>query len=43
MQTTVALAAAPFTDGDHAFMFTEVELDDPRSDEVLVRIVATGL
>lgn len=39
MKTTVALIAekgAPFT-------MTEVELDEPRSDEVLVRIVATGL
>ena len=43
MQTTVALAAAPFTATDHEFTFTEVELDDPRPDEVLVRIVATGL
>ncbi|PWN03514.1 NAD(P)-dependent alcohol dehydrogenase [Nocardioides silvaticus] len=43
MQTTVALAAAPFTDGSHEFTFTEVELDDPRPDEVLVRVVATGL
>lgn len=43
MQTTVALATAPFTGTDHEFVFTEVELDDPRPDEVLVRIVATGL
>lgn len=43
MQTTVALATAPFTGTDHEFVFTEVEIDDPRPDEVLVRIVATGL
>jgi aryl-alcohol dehydrogenase len=43
MQTTVALAAAPFTATDHEFTFVDVELDDPRPDEVLVRIVATGL
>jgi aryl-alcohol dehydrogenase len=43
MQTTVALAAAPFTATDHEFAFAEVELDDPRPDEVLVRVVATGL
>jgi len=43
MQTTVALARAPFTPGSHEFEFAEVELDDPRSDEVLVRVVATGL
>ena len=43
MQTTVALAGAPFTPESHEFVFTDVELDDPRPDEVLVRIVATGL
>ncbi|WP_322936594.1 NAD(P)-dependent alcohol dehydrogenase [Nocardioides bizhenqiangii] len=45
MQTTVALASAPFTPGSHeyGFEFTEVEIDDPRPDEVLVRVVATGL
>ncbi|WP_183096335.1 NAD(P)-dependent alcohol dehydrogenase [Nocardioides stalactiti] len=43
MQTTVALAAGPFTATEHEFVFTEVELDDPRPDEVLVRVVATGL
>jgi aryl-alcohol dehydrogenase len=39
MQTTVALVEAPGQD----FTLSEVELDDPRPDEVLVRIVATGL
>lgn len=43
MQTTVVLAEAPFTGSDHEFVFTEVALDDPRPDEVLVRVVATGL
>jgi aryl-alcohol dehydrogenase len=43
MQTTVLLAAGPFTETDHAFTFAEVEIDDPRPDEVLVRVVATGL
>src|SRR5918997_7201428 len=43
MQTTVVLAEAPFTESDHHFAFTEVEIDDPRPDEVLVRVVATGL
>ena len=43
MQTTVVLAEAPFTESDHEFRFTEVEIDDPRPDEVLVRVVATGL
>ena len=43
MQTTVLLATEPFTETEHAFTFTEVEIDDPRPDEVLVRVVATGL
>lgn len=43
MQTTVALATAPFAGDDREFTFAEVELDDPRPDEVLVRVVATGL
>lgn len=43
MQTTVLLATAPFTQTDHEFAFAEVEIDDPRPDEVLVRVVATGL
>ncbi|MEZ0581063.1 NAD(P)-dependent alcohol dehydrogenase [Nocardioides sp. MH1] len=43
MQTTVLLAAAPFADGEPAFTFADVEIDDPRDDEVLVRVVATGL
>ncbi|WP_246159366.1 NAD(P)-dependent alcohol dehydrogenase [Nocardioides antri] len=43
MQTTVLLAEAPFTGADHPFTLTEVELDDPRPDEVLVRVIATGL
>ena len=43
MQTTVVLAEAPFTESHHEFVFTEVEIDDPRPDEVLVRVVATGL
>ncbi|WP_245993901.1 NAD(P)-dependent alcohol dehydrogenase [Nocardioides immobilis] len=43
MQTTVLLAEAPFTGADHPFTFADVEIDDPRPDEVLVRVVATGL
>jgi aryl-alcohol dehydrogenase len=43
MQTTAVLAEAPFTDSAHEFRFTDVEIDDPRPDEVLVRVVATGL
>jgi aryl-alcohol dehydrogenase len=39
MRTTVAIVNAPGED----FTFEEVELDGPRDDEVLVRIVATGL
>ncbi len=39
MQTTVALVEAPGKD----FQLVDVELDDPREGEVLVRIVATGL
>lgn len=39
MRTTVALVEAPGGD----FGFDEVELDGPRADEVLVRIVAAGL
>ena len=42
MMTTVALAEAPFTDGAE-FTLAEVELDEPRADEVLVRVVAAGL
>lgn len=39
MQTTVALIEEPGGD----FTFADVELDEPRADEILVRIVATGL
>ena len=39
MRTTVAIVNAPGQD----FELVEVELDGPRADEVLVRIVATGL
>jgi aryl-alcohol dehydrogenase len=39
MRTTVAIVNAPGQD----FKFEEVDLDGPRADEVLVRIVATGL
>lgn len=39
MQTTVALVEAPGQD----FQLVDVELDEPREGEVLVRIVATGL
>jgi aryl-alcohol dehydrogenase len=39
MKTTVALVESPGAD----FTLAEVELDGPRDDEVLVRIVATGL
>lgn len=39
MRTTVALVEVPGGD----FTFAEVELEEPRDDEVLVRIVATGL
>ena len=39
MRTTAAIV----TEQGGAFELTEVELDDPRDDEVLVRIVATGL
>lgn len=39
MRTTVLLVEEPGGD----FTFAEVELDEPRDDEVLVRIVATGL
>lgn len=39
MQTTVALVEAPGKD----FQLVDVELDDPREGEVLVRIVAAGL
>ncbi|TYL44922.1 NAD(P)-dependent alcohol dehydrogenase [Nocardioides sp. BGMRC 2183] len=39
MKTTVALITEPGGD----FELTEVELEEPRVDEVLVRIVATGL
>ena len=43
MQTTAVLAEAPFTDSGRDFTFADVESDDPRPDEVLVRVVATGL
>lgn len=43
MRTTVALVEGPFTEGSRDFTFAEVELDEPRADEVLVRVVATGL
>lgn len=39
MQTTVAIVNEPGQD----FTFEEVEIDGPRADEVLVRIVASGL
>lgn len=39
MRTTVAVVNAPGQD----FTFEEVELEGPRADEVLVRVVATGL
>ena len=39
MRTTVAIV----NEQGHDFTFEEVELDGPRADEVLVRIVATGL
>lgn len=39
MKTTVALVESP----GQPFTLTEVELEGPRDDEVLVRIVATGL
>jgi aryl-alcohol dehydrogenase len=39
MRTTVAVVNGPGED----FVFEEVEVDGPRADEVLVRIVATGL
>jgi aryl-alcohol dehydrogenase len=39
MRTTVAIVNEP----GQAFTFEEVDLDEPRADEVLVRIVATGL
>lgn len=39
MQTTVAVVAGPGQD----FELVDVELDEPREGEVLVRIVATGL
>jgi len=39
MRTTVAIVSSPGQD----FTFEEVELEGPRADEVLVRIVATGL
>jgi aryl-alcohol dehydrogenase len=39
MRTTVAVVNAPGQD----FTFEEVDLEGPRADEVLVRIVATGL
>ncbi len=39
MKTTVAIVNEP----GQPFVFEEVDLDEPRADEVLVRIVATGL
>lgn len=39
MRATVALVEEPGGE----FTFAEVELDEPRADEVLVRVVATGL
>ena len=39
MKTTVALVESP----GQPFTLAEVELEGPRDDEVLVRIVATGL
>lgn len=39
MKTTVALIEEPGGE----FVFADVELDEPRADEILVRIVATGL
>lgn len=44
MKTTVALLEHPSVPGSVPdFGFTEIDLDEPRADEVLVRIVATGL
>ena len=39
MRTTVAVKTGPTSD----FAFEDVELEGPRADEVLVRVVATGL
>ncbi|NYJ01975.1 aryl-alcohol dehydrogenase [Nocardioides thalensis] len=39
MRTTVALVEEP----GGPFTFADVELDEPRADEVLVRVVATGI
>lgn len=39
MQVTAAVSRGP----DSPFTLETVELDEPRADEVLVRIVATGL
>ena len=39
MRTTVATMSGP----DQEFVLEEVELEDPRDDEILVRVVATGL
>src|SRR5204863_9794557 len=39
MKITAAVATAPKSD----FEFTELELDEPRGDEILVRIAAVGL
>src|SRR5262245_28927598 len=39
MQIRAALTHAP----DEPFEITEVELDEPRADEVLVRVVAAGI
>ena len=39
MRTTVAVKTGPLAD----FTFEDVELEGPRADEVLVRVVATGL
>lgn len=39
VKTTVALSPGPRTD----FELVEVDLDEPRADEVLVRVVASGL
>lgn len=39
MRTTAAICREPGRD----FELTEVELDDPRDDEILVEVVASGL
>jgi aryl-alcohol dehydrogenase len=40
---TVTTVAAPCTGPDAPFELREVEVDSPRADEILVRLVATGV